>query len=138
MVQSRFAKLSQVKIHYLEEGAGDVVVLLHGWPHTSHGWRHVMPILSEKYRVIAPDLRGLGDSSRPAAGYDNASVAGDVVELMDGLGVREFSLVGHDWGGPVAFAATLLARDRVKKLSIVDVVLPGDGRSAGSGQGGAR
>lgn len=74
----------------------------------------------------------------PAAGYDNASVAGDVVELMDGLGVREFSLVGHDWGGPVAFAATLLARDRVKKLSIVDVVLPGDGRSAGSGQGGAR
>lgn len=68
MVQSRFAKLSQVKIHYLEEGAGDVVVLLHGWPHTSHGWRHVMPILSEKYRVIAPDLRGLGDSSclRPA------------------------------------------------------------------------
>jgi pimeloyl-ACP methyl ester carboxylesterase len=97
-----------------------------------------MPILAEKYRVIAPDLRGLGDSSRPAAGYDNASVAGDVVELMDALGVREFSLVGHDWGGPVAFAATLLARDRVKKLSIVDVVLPGDGRSAGSGQGGAR
>jgi pimeloyl-ACP methyl ester carboxylesterase len=138
MVQSRFAKLSQVKLHYLEEGAGDVVVLLHGWPQTSHGWRHVMPILAKKYRVIAPDLRGLGDSSRPEAGYDNASVAGDVVELMDVLDVREFSLVGHDWGGPVAFAATLLARDRVNKLSIVDVVLPGDGRSAGSGQGGAR
>jgi pimeloyl-ACP methyl ester carboxylesterase len=86
MIHSSFAKLSHVKIHYLEAGAGDVVVLLHGWPHTSHGWRYVMPILAEKYRVIAPDLRGLGDSSRPASGYDNASVAGDIIELMDALG----------------------------------------------------
>src|SRR6516162_3971981 len=117
---------------------GDVVVLLHGWPHTSHGWRHVIPKLSRKYRVIAPDLRGLGDSSRPASGYDNGTVAGDMIELLDSLGVRDFSLVGHDWGGPVAFAATLLARDRVRKLALVDTVLVGDGRSAGSGQGGAR
>jgi pimeloyl-ACP methyl ester carboxylesterase len=83
-------------------------------------------------------MRGLGDSSRPAAGYDNGTVAGDVIELLDSHGVHEFSLVGHDWGGPVAFAATLLARDRVKKLALVDTVLAGDGRSAGSGQGGAR
>ena len=138
MINSRFSKLSQVKLHYLEEGDGDVVVLLHGWPHTSHGWRHVIPKLSRKYRVIAPDLRGLGDSSRPASGYDNGTVAGDMIELLDSLGVRDFSLVGHDWGGPVAFAATLLARDRVRKLALVDTVLVGDGRSAGSGQGGAR
>ena len=138
MIQGRFSKLSQVKLHYLEEGDGDVVVLLHGWPHTSHSWRHVIPKLSPKYRVIAPDLRGLGDSSRPALGYDNGTVAGDVVELVDLLGVRDFSLMGHDWGGPVAFAATLLARDRVKKLALVDAVLAGDGRSAGSDQGGAR
>jgi pimeloyl-ACP methyl ester carboxylesterase len=83
-------------------------------------------------------MRGLGDSSRPAAGYDNGTVAGDVIELLDSHGVHEFSLVGHDWGGPVAFAATLLAQDRVKKLALVDAVLAGDGRSAGSGQGGAR
>jgi pimeloyl-ACP methyl ester carboxylesterase len=138
MAKRRYSKLSQVKLHYLEEGDGDVVVLLHGWPHTSHSWRHVIPKLSPKYRVIAPDMRGLGDSSRPAAGYDNGAVAGDVIELLDSHGVREFSLVGHDWGGPVAFAATLLARDRVKKLALVDAVLAGDGRSAGSGQGGAR
>jgi pimeloyl-ACP methyl ester carboxylesterase len=98
----------------------------------------VIPKLSPKYRVIAPDLRGLGDSSPPAVGYDNGTVAGDVIELLDLLGVPEFSLVGHDWGGPVAFAATLLARDRVKKLALVDTVLAGDGRLAGSGQGGAR
>ena len=138
MMKSRYATLSQVKLHYLESGFGDVIVLLHGWPHTSHGWRHVMPKLSQKYRVIAPDLRGLGDSSRPASGYDNASVGKDVIELMDSLGAQEFSLVGHDWGGPVAFAMTLLARKRVKKLALVDTVLAGDGRSTGSGQGGAR
>ena len=138
MMKSRYATLSQVKLHYLEDGSGDVIVLLHGWPHTSHGWRHVIPKLSQKYRVIAPDLRGLGDSSRPASGYDNASVGKDVIELMDSLGVQEFSLVGHDWGGPVAFAMTLLARNRVKKLALVDTVLAGDGRSSGSGQGGAR
>src|SRR5215469_11509778 len=92
----RFAKLSQVKLHYLEEGDGDVVVLLHGWPHTSHSWRHVIPKLS-KYRVIAPDLRGLGDSSHPADGYDNGTVASDVIELLDSLGVHDFYLVGHDW-----------------------------------------
>jgi pimeloyl-ACP methyl ester carboxylesterase len=140
MVHSRFAKLSQVKLHYLEDGAGggEVVVLLHGWPHTSHTWRHVIPTLSKTYRIVAPDMRGLGDSSRPADGYDNGTVATDVVELLDLLGVDTFHLVGHDWGGPVAFAATLLARDRVKKLALVDAVLAGDGRAAGSGQGGAR
>lgn len=73
MVKSRFAKLSKVKLHNLEEGHGDNVVLLHGWPHTSHSWRHVMPILSKRYRVIAPDLRGLSDSSRPAARYQIAA-----------------------------------------------------------------
>ncbi|MGY3484772.1 pimeloyl-ACP methyl ester carboxylesterase [Bradyrhizobium sp. USDA 4011] len=138
MIKSRFAKLSDVNLHYLDGGEGEAVVLLHGWPHTSHAWRHVMPVLAEHYRVIAPDLRGLGDSSRPATGFDNASVAGDVLELIEALGIQSVSLVGHDWGGPVAFAAALLARQRVKKLAIVDVVLPGDGRVAGSGQGGAR
>ena len=140
MVHSKFVKLSQVKLHYLEEneGGGEAVVLLHGWPHTSHTWRHVIPRLSDSYRIVAPDMRGLGDSSRPSHGYDNGTVAGDVIELLDSLGVGIFHLVGHDWGGPVAFAATLLARERVKKLALVDTVLAGDGRSAGSGQGGAR
>ncbi|MDL2406839.1 alpha/beta hydrolase [Rhizobium calliandrae] len=140
MAHSRFAKLSKVKLHFVEEGVGgaEVVILLHGWPHTSHTWRHVIPQLSRAYRVIAPDMRGLGDSSRPAHGYDNGTVANDIIELIDLLGIDTFYLVGHDWGGPVAFAATLLARERVKKLALVDAVLAGDGRVAGSGQGGAR
>ena len=138
ITESRYATLSEVKLHYLEDGEGDVVVLLHGWPHTSHSWRHVMPKLSARFRLIAPDMRGLGDTSRPAGGYDNATVARDILELLEILGVSSFSLVGHDWGGPVAFAATLQAREKVKRLALVDAVLPVDGRSAGSGQGGAR
>src|ERR1700679_1042592 len=65
MMKSRYATLSQVKLHYLEDGSGDVIVLLHGWPHTSHGWRHVITKLSQKYRVIAPARRGLATARGP-------------------------------------------------------------------------
>ncbi len=104
---SRFADLDGVTLHYREAGAGeDVVVLVHGIPQTSHEWRHVVPRLAERYRVIAPDLRGLGDSSRPATGYDKKTLAEDVWRLVrDHLGVERFFLVGHDWGGPVAFSS---------------------------------
>lgn len=139
MIVHRYAELSQVRMHYLEAGSGsDVVLLLHGWPHTSHAWRHVIPKIEGRHRVLAPDMRGLGDSSRPATGYDIKSVAGDIIELLDALAIERFSIVGHDWGGPVAFAVCLLAPLRVKRLSVIDVVLPGDGRTAGGNQGGLR
>ncbi|PIK71552.1 alpha/beta hydrolase, partial [Methylobacterium frigidaeris] len=69
-IASRFADLDGASLHYLDAGAGDAVVLVHGIPQTSHEWRHILPRLAQRYRVIAPDLRGLGDSSRPATGYD--------------------------------------------------------------------
>lgn len=139
MISHRYAKLSQVRMHYLEAGSGrDAVVLLHGWPHTSHAWRHVIPKLESSHHVLAPDMRGLGDSSRPATGYDIKSVASDIIELVDALGIERFSIVGHDWGGPVAFAVCLLAPLRVKRFAVIDVVLPGDGRAAGGNQGGLR
>lgn len=65
-----FANLSTVEMHYVTAGTGDPVVLLHGWPQTWYEWRHVMPKLAQTHRVIAPDLRGLGDTSRPLSGYD--------------------------------------------------------------------
>jgi len=68
VTESRFADLGAVTLHYRQVGQGDAVVLLHGIPQTSHEWRYVLPPLAERYRVIAPDLRGLGDSSRPATG----------------------------------------------------------------------
>jgi len=135
---SDFADLPGLRMHYLGEGAGPAVFLLHGWPHTSQAWRHVMPRLANRFRVIAPDLRGLGDTSRPKDGYDVGTLAGDILGLANQLEIDRFSIVGHDWGGPVAFAAAVTDRRRVERVGIVDVVIPGDGRLAGGAQGGAR
>jgi pimeloyl-ACP methyl ester carboxylesterase len=112
-----YATLSEVTLHYVTAGAGDPVVLLHGWPQTWFMWRKIIPGLAERYRVIAPDLRGLGDSTRPAEGYDKARVAADLRELVhDHLGLGPIFLVGHDWGGPVAFAYAAAAPDQVRRL----------------------
>jgi len=97
------ARLTDVVLHYVTCGRGDAVVLLHGWPQTWYEWRKIIPALAERYRVIAPDMRGLGDSSRPATGYDKRTVAADIYQLVRQLGHERIFLVGHDWGGPVAY-----------------------------------
>ncbi|MDG2284575.1 MAG: alpha/beta hydrolase [Alphaproteobacteria bacterium] len=123
-----YAKLSGATLHYVTAGAGDPVMLLHGWPQTWYMWRKIIPILAEKYLVIAPDMRGLGDSSRPTDGYDKRTVAADIRELAHRhLGHEKIFLVGHDWGGPVAFAHGVAEPDRVRKLVLLDVPIPGDG-----------
>jgi pimeloyl-ACP methyl ester carboxylesterase len=103
MISRRYARLSQVRLHYLEVGKGDDVVML---LHTPHSWRHIVLQLQNRHRVLAPDMRGLGDSSCPTSGYDVKTIANDVIELLDSLGIEKVSVVGHDWGGPVAFART--------------------------------
>ncbi len=138
-IAHRYATLSAVKMHYLEAGEGPPLVLIHGYPQTSYEWRRVIPLLAPRFRVIAPDLRGLGDTSRPALGYDKRTVAGDVRELLrDHLKLDQIGLVGHDWGGPTAYALTRLDPALVRKLAIIDVVIPGDGRPGGISQGGNR
>ena len=129
--------LGDVVYHYVEAGAGPVVVLLHGWPQTWYAWRDVMDLLAPRYRVIAPDLRGLGDSSRPATGYDKATIAHDIVRLIDRLGITTFDLAGHDWGGVIAYAIARDAPTRVRKFAVLDVAIPGDGDD-GFSQGGKR
>ena len=140
-VQHHQADLGDVQLHYVTMGnlnKGEPVVLLHGWPQSWYAWRHIMPELAKTYRVIAPDLRGLGDSSRPLEGYDKKTIAHDVWRLLhDHLGLNEFSLVGHDWGGPVAYALTAAHPDAVRKLAVLDVTIPGDGVTNFS-QGGKR
>lgn len=136
-IESHFADLSEVTLHYLTAGKGDPVVLLHGIPQSSHEWRHVIPYLADTYSIVAPDLRGLGDSSRPTSGYDKKTVAADVWELVNGqLGIDRFHLVGHDWGGPVAFALAAHHPAAIRSLTILDVAIPGDG--AEMSQGGRR
>jgi pimeloyl-ACP methyl ester carboxylesterase len=133
----RHARLRGMVMHYVSAGSGFPVVLLHGWPQTWYAWRHVMARLARGYRVIAPDLRGLGDSTRPLDGYDSQTLAGDLDELLgEHLGVHAYHLVGHDWGGPTAFALAVARADAVKTLTILDVVVPGIGTDFS--QGGKR
>jgi pimeloyl-ACP methyl ester carboxylesterase len=123
-----FADLGDVRLHYVTAGSGPAVVLIHGWPQTWYMWRHIMPGLAEKYRVVAPDLRGLGDSSKPVLGYDKKTLASDIWRLMhDVLGEKRFFAVGHDWGGPTAYSLAAQHRDAVRRLAIFDAPVPGDG-----------
>lgn len=135
-LEHRDVQLSGVRLHVVTCGSGDPLVLLHGWPQTWYEWRPVMPALSRKYRVIAPDMRGLGDSSKPTTGYDKKTVSGDIAELIGHLGVSPCHVVGHDWGGPVAFALAAGRAELVRTLTIVDVGIPGLG--PGFSQGGRR
>ena len=128
--QSGFAHhtmtLEGVRLHYVTAGSGDAVVLLHGWPQTWYEWRRIMPALAARYTVIAPDMRGLGDSSRPLTGYDKRTIANDIYQLVRKLGFGKIFLVGHDWGGPVAYAYACAHPDDVRKLVILDVTIPGE------------
>jgi pimeloyl-ACP methyl ester carboxylesterase len=137
-VEHGYADLGDVRLHYVTAGTGFPVVLLHGWPQSWYEWRHVIPGLAERFRVIAPDLRGLGDSSRPAEGYDKKTVGGDIWRLVhDVLGLDAFYLVGHDWGGPTAYAIAAAHPEAMRRLAILDVTIPGDG-SPNISQGGRR
>jgi len=136
-LQHGYADVGEVLLHYVTAGAGEPLVLLHGWPQTWYEWRRVMPALAQHFRVVAPDLRGLGDSSRPPGGYDKRTMAEDIWRLLsDHLGIERFCLVGHDWGGPVAFALAMAHQEAVRRLAILDVVIPGDGGDFS--QGGRR
>ncbi|MEJ8815533.1 alpha/beta fold hydrolase [Variovorax ureilyticus] len=136
-IRSNYADLGDGLVHYLTAGKGEPLVLLHGIPQTSYEWRHVIPMLADRFQIVAPDLRGLGDSSRAASGFDKKTVAGDVWRLLsEHLKIDSFFLVGHDWGGPTAFALACAHQEAVRRLAILDVAIPGDG--ADFSQGGRR
>ena len=128
--------LADSRVHYLSAGQGAPLVLLHGWPQTCFAWRKVVPALARRFRVIAPDLRGLGDSSRPQDGFDKQTVARDIAQLLrSGLGIASAHVVGHDWGGPVAFALAAFHPGLVSRLVMLDAAVPGDGSGTFSQQG---
>jgi pimeloyl-ACP methyl ester carboxylesterase len=132
-----YANLQGVRIHYVTTGQGAPVVLLHGWPQTWYEWRHLLKSLADRFALVAPDLRGLGDSSRPSSGYDKKTVANDVWTLMhDHLGHARFAVVGHDWGAPTAFRLAADHPAEVTHLAMLDVPVPGD-QPAGAVIGGA-
>ena len=121
------AVVNDIRLHYVMGGQGDPVVLLHGWPETWYAWRKVMPALAHQYTVIAPDMRGLGDSDKPATGYDKSTVADDIYQLVRQLGFQRIFLVGHDMGGPVAYAYAAAHPQDVRRFVFIESLLPGIG-----------
>jgi pimeloyl-ACP methyl ester carboxylesterase len=121
----RTASVNGIQLHYVIGGHGDPVVLLHGWPETWYEWHLVMPALAKNHTVIAPDLRGLGDSSKPLTGYDGKTVAEDIHQLVTQLGFKTIFLVGHDIGTQVAYSFAATHPTEVKKLVVMELTIPG-------------
>lgn len=123
-----YAQVNGTRIHYVVGGDGPAVVLLHGWPYTWAVWHNLMPPLaSEGFTVIAPDLRGMGDSDRPDGGYSKVNVATDIHALVQELGFDSIDLVGMDIGTMVAFAYAASFPDDVHRLVLAESVIPGFG-----------
>ncbi|MGE0242640.1 MAG: alpha/beta fold hydrolase [Nitrososphaeraceae archaeon] len=121
-------KVNGILIHYVIGGKGDPIVLLHGWPQTWYEWRNIIPqLIGNNYTVIAPDLRGLGDSEKSQTGYDTKNVAEDIYQLVKKLGYSKIYLIAHDWGGPVAYSYAAAHPQDVRKIVLLDTLLPGFG-----------
>lgn len=126
--ESHTAYVNGVKIHYLKAGTGKMpLVLIHGFGDTSHMWIPLFAEFGGDYTIIAPDLRGLGDSSRPTAGYDKKNMANDIRALAKSLGFEKIYLVGHDIGLMVAYAYAAQYPDEVEKLALLEAAIPGIG-----------
>jgi pimeloyl-ACP methyl ester carboxylesterase len=121
------AQVNGTRLHYVTAGEGPPVMLLHGWPQTWYEWRHVIDLLADEYQVVAPDLRGFGYSAKPAAGYDAATMAADLAALADHLGLRDVTVLGHDWGAVFGYVYAAKTPSQVRALGIVEMALPGVG-----------
>jgi pimeloyl-ACP methyl ester carboxylesterase len=125
VIVSRTAEVDGVKLHYLTAGHGPAVILLHGYTQTSRMWRPLIPQLAAKFRVIAPDLPGIGDSDIPKDGLDMKAAAIRIHALAKSLGVDKARVVGHDIGLMVAYAYAAQFPAEVEKLIVMDAFLPG-------------
>lgn len=124
-IARRHAEINGIRLSYLDAGAGPVVLLAHGWPELSHSWRNQIPALTAAgYRVVAPDMRGYGESGAPPAieDYTILHLVGDMVGLLDHLEAAEAVIIGHDWGAVVAWHAALLRPDRFRAVAAMSVV----------------
>jgi pimeloyl-ACP methyl ester carboxylesterase len=126
-VRHGYAQVGDVRLHYAEAGAGDrLVILLHGFPECWYSWRHQLGALSERFRVVAPDLRGYNLSDKPGRveDYRMERLVDDVTGLVRHLGARRAAVVGHDWGAAIAWAAAERYPDYVSRVAAMQVPPP--------------
>jgi pimeloyl-ACP methyl ester carboxylesterase len=122
---SRYVDTGELRLHVVTGGDGPPLMLVHGWPQTWYAWRMLMPTLARDFTVVAVDQRGIGLSDKPQHGYDTATLASDLVALMDVLGHSRFALYGTDVGMPIAYALAADHRNRVDRLVVSEAPLPG-------------
>ncbi len=121
--EHRYARVNGIRMHYVEAGEGELVLLLHGFPECWYSWRKQLPVLGEGYRVVAPDLRGYHETdARPP--YDGTTLQADVLGLLEALGERSAHIVGHDWGGMVAWLLAMQRPEAVRSLTILNAPHP--------------
>src|SRR4051794_36766333 len=125
-VEHRYELVDGLRFHYAEAGppSGEVVLLQHGWPQHWWMWRDLIGPISDRYRVIAPDLRGHGWSQKPAGDYRKDVLMRDLIGLLDKLGIERVRWVGHDWGGYIGMLAALRHPERIERFVCLSVPHP--------------
>ena len=118
------AAARDIEIHYVEGGRGNPLLLVPGWPQSWYAWRHVMPLLADKFHVIAIDPPGLGGSGRPGA-YDTASIAAYIDAFLGELKIDRVDFVGHDIGAWIGYAYAVRHAQKVRRLALIDAAIPG-------------
>lgn len=124
-LEHHYVQVNGIRMHYVRAGHGPkLVVLLHGFPECWYSWRHQIPALAEQYTVVAPDMRGYNETEKPRGGYDIRSLVQDIVELIGVLGFEKVLLVGHDWGGMVAWSLAIVRPDLLECLVVLNLPHP--------------
>src|SRR4029079_3269623 len=125
-VRQEWVSAGGLSVHVAMAGPEDAepVLMLHGWPQHWYEWRGLVPRMSHRYRLLMPDLRGLGWSEVTEGGYEKDNLARDQIALLDALGIDRVKLIGHDWGGYAGFLMCLLAPERVERYVATNIVHP--------------
>jgi pimeloyl-ACP methyl ester carboxylesterase len=123
--QHRDIMTNGIRMHYVTQGKGPLVVLLHGFPEFWYSWRYQLPFLAERgYTVVALDLRGYNDTDKPRTGYDVPTLLRDIAGLIMGLGQEKAVIVGHDWGGVLAWAFAMSYPQMTERLIVMNAPHP--------------
>jgi pimeloyl-ACP methyl ester carboxylesterase len=131
MVEHHYIHVNGIKMHYVKAGQGErLVLLLHGFPEFWYSWRNQIPALSEQFTVVAPDLRGYNETEKPSWGYGIDVLVNDVISLIRELGYEKAIVVGHDWGGAIAWATAIAYPHRVERLIVLNCPHPSIFRKA--------
>lgn len=122
--QHHFVETNRIRLHYVTQGQGELVVLLHGFAEFWYSWRYQIPTLARHFKVVVPDLRGYNDSDKPASGYDLDTLSADIRGLISSLGYVKAHIVGHDWGGMIAWRLAQKFPQVLNRLAILNAPHP--------------